>query len=103
MNINKEYIKQAINEFEQIKKALDECNGLSFDAVYDAMSRKFYNNVYNYGYDLFDVELSRVLCTITNDENTIRLDSGCMFDISDDLSGEWVDTNIDELKQAVGL
>ena len=34
---------------------------------------------------------------------TARLDKYCMFDISDDLSGLWIDTSIDELKKAVDL
>ena len=103
MTINKEYIKQSINEFEQIEKELDKCRGISFYAVYKAMGKKFYNNTYNYDGDLFDIELSRVLCTIIREGTTARLDDGLMIDISNDLSGEWIDTNIDELRKAVEM
>ena len=101
MNINKEYIKTAIDEYERIEKALTETQGISFYAAYKAISKKFYNNTHNYDGELFDIELSRVLATIILKGNTAILDKYVMFDISEDLSGEWIDTSIDELKKAV--
>lgn len=104
MDVNKEYIKTAIKEFEQIENALNGLQGEKFSFVCMAMAERFFGNVHNYDGELFDIELSRVLCTVNKGKkNTATLDRGLMFDVSENLCGEWIDTNIEELKKAVEL
>ena len=97
--VKTEYIKQAIDEYTQIETALSKLQGISFDKVCKAITHDFYGNTHNYDGTLFDICLSRVLCTIKKGKGkTATLDKGLMFDISDNLSGEWIDTTIDELR-----
>ena len=102
MNINKKYILTAINEYEQAENALKELQGHNFDYVCRKITEKFYGNTHNYDGELFDFCLSRVLGTIKKGNGrTAILDKYIMFDISEDLSGEWLDTSIDELRKEV--
>lgn len=101
MDIKKEYIKQAIKEWEMVEKAMKDLQGHNFnyvcDKIYDIIPR-----IANYDGELFDFETSRILGTIYKEKGRkSRLDKGFMFDISEDLSGEWIDTSIDELRKVV--
>ena len=99
MNINKDYIKTAIDEFEKVQKAVDKLQGHNFSYVLNRINNEVYGNTHNYDGELFDFCLSRILGTIKKGKGrTAILDRYIMFDISDDLSGEWIDANIDELK-----
>ena len=98
MNIKEEYIIQAIDEFEQVQEKLSKLQGKNFNVVHKEINNEFYGNTQNYDGELFDFCLSRILGTINKGKNkTAFLDKNFMFDISDDFSGEWIDTSIFDL------
>lgn len=100
MEINKYYAMQGIKEYLQIKRAVDELQGNDFETIYKAITQRFYGNTANYDGTLFDICLSRVLCTIKKGKRkTATLDKYLMFDISDHLDGDWIDIYIYDLKK----
>lgn len=102
MEINKHYAMQGIKEYLQIKRAVDELQGNDFETIYKAITQRFYGNTANYDGDLFDICLSRVLCTIKKGKNkTAILDNYIMFDISDHLDGDWIDIFIEDLSKHI--
>jgi hypothetical protein len=101
MTINKEYIKQAINEYEELENAVASLKGMRFEDLYNEMKQKY--ETANYDGQIFDVCIKRLLCTVNKRKwNTAELDGEwLMFDVSRNLCGDWIDTSIDELRRAV--
>lgn len=101
MNINKEYILTAIDEYEELEKAVADAKGMSFEDLYKAMKQKY--ETANYDGQIFDVCIKRLLCTVNKGKwNTAKLDGEwVMFDVSRNLWGDWIDTSIDKLRKAV--
>lgn len=99
MTINKEYIKQAINEYEELEKAVADAKGMSFEDLYKEMKQKY--ETANYDGQIFDVCIKRLLCTVNKRKwNTAKLDGEwLMVDVSRNLWGDWIDTSIEELRK----
>ena len=103
MNIQDGYIFiQAIEEYELIASELQKLVNKDFDTVFTVISKKINYNCYNYDGTLFDFNLSRIIGTIKKgDNNKPILDNHIELDISNDYSGFWIDTTIENLYSAL--
>lgn len=81
----------------------NENNGKKIYELYKIFHNK--HNVYNYDGELFDIETERLVVTIRKKKgkNIIpcEIDNIIEFDRSQDLSGEWIDTELKYLQALV--
>lgn len=96
-------IKTAISEYHDIENLYNENNGKKIYELYKIFHNK--HNVYNYDGELFDIETERLVVTIRKKKgkNIIpcEIDNIIEFDRSQDLSGEWIDTELKYLQALV--
>ena len=96
-------IKTAISEYHNIENLYNENNGKKIYELHKIFHNKY--NVYNYDGELFDIETERLVVTIREKKgkNIIpcEIDNIIEFDRSQDLSGEWIDTELKYLQALV--
>lgn len=96
-------IKTAISEYHDIENLYNENNGKKIYELHKIFHNKY--NVYNYDGELFDIETERLVVTIRKKKgkNIIpcEIDNIIEFDRSQDLSGEWIDTEFKHLQALV--
>ena len=99
MDIKQEYIKQAIKEWEIVEKAIQNVGGIPIDLekLLDYLQGINGIQTQNYDGDLFDIEQARTIFTV----DFLVIHNLIEFDTSEDLSGEWIGTNIEELRKAL--
>lgn len=89
----------ALNQYMDIKALFDDNEGKTIDELYDIFCERYYNNVFNFDGELFDIELENIVATVFVVNDKVSLME--RFDIYDDEGHLQVDYTVEELKKYI--
>lgn len=99
-----ETLKQAMAQYEDVKATFNANKDKPFDELYEIFCQKYYNNVFNWEDDVFDVGLNRIVATIINRNGINEICHIIDIDISDEDGGcEWVSWSVEALQNEITI
>ena len=99
MNINKEYILTAINEYETVEKAIEKIGSAPYDLEMLLEELQGIDGLQTQNYDgtYFEIEQDHTILTV----DFLGILPQIELDTSENKCGAWIETSIQELENAV--
>ncbi len=99
-----ETLKQAMAQYQDVKATFEENKDKPLSELYEIFCQKYYNNVFNWDDDVFDVGLDRIVATVSSYNGRNELLYIIDINISDEPGDcEWVSWSIEALQNEITI